>query len=567
MSYRPIKKLSPVGGVISPKKGEEWSILIHNGVLFPPSYEPLPSNIKVLYKGSPVDLDKKNTRNKFNITAEEAAVFFAMKMEQDDRLAEENKSRVKAVDDPKFMANFWNDWKVILGQGHVIKSIKDVDFRPVQRFIASRSEQKKLSKKQLTKEEKKAEKEEKEAIKDLYGYAIVDNRLIPLGNYMVQPPGLFIGHPGSPLIGKIKKRVEPSDIILNLSKKYLPPECQNNGSPCKWGEIVERHDVTWIAAYKHPITEEMNYVYLKREASHWVHADDLEKFEKARKLGENIDRVRAAYSKNLTSSNNNIKQLATAVYLLDTLAIRPGTEKDEAKEAGTQGLTTLKCGNIKFLKSNQISIEFIGKSSILFTKTFEVKKVVYDNLQELCKSTKGKDKKIFPDINDVSLNDYLKTLLPGLTAKVFRTYKASSILQENLFANIPAADEPLHTKKLMYDRVNIEVAKILNHKKMGGSDKKITKLEEKIADLRQKKTEATTAAKKAAAQKSIEIAEAKLEEAENNISTSTSKVNYMDPRITVVWCKLAEMPIEKIYNKTSLNKFVWSMTTGSKWRF
>ncbi len=43
------------------------------------------------------------------------------------------------------------------------------------------------------------------------------------------------------------------------------------------------------------------------------------------------------------------------------------------------------------------------------------------------------------------------------------------------------------------------------------------------------------------------------------IALTTSKVNYMDPRISVSWCKLKQVPIEKIYNKSILVKFPWAM--------
>lgn len=550
---------------IEKKEGAKWKTMQHNGVLFPPAYEPLPSKIQILYKGNPVKLDSVSTKNPFNITAEEAAVFFAMKMEQDDRLAEKDPNRKKAVDDKKFTSNFWKDWKKILGSKHAIQNFNDVDFTPIQKYIAKRSEKKKETKKSLTKEEKAAEKKEKEDLKDLYGYAVVDGVKIPLGNYMIQPPGLYIGHGNHPLRGRIKARVQPKDITLNISKKNVP-RCFIDGKPCEWGEIVEDHDVTWIASYRHPITEEMNYVWLKREASEWVCASDMEKFEKARKLGENIAKVRKQYTKDLSSPKSEIRQLATAVYLLDVLAIRPGTEKDEAKEAGTLGLTTLKCSNIKFEKDYNVKIDFIGKSSIKFEKTFKVEKIVYENLEKLCRG-KGKTAEIFPDVDATTLNDYLKTLLPGLTAKVFRTYKASSILQNELDKNIPDPDDQTHEKKLVYDRVNIEVAKALNHKKMGQASDRVEKLKDKIKEYKDKKKKSTTPKQKASAQKSIDLAAAKLEEAQYNISTSTSKVNYLDPRITVAWCKKGQVPIEKIYNKTQLAKFVWAMETASSWKF
>jgi DNA topoisomerase-1 len=566
MKYCDIQKLSATTRAdkwwekMEKKEGSKWDTLKHNGVLFPPPYEPLPSRIKILHKGEPLSLDSKSTKNPFNITAEEAAVFFAMKMEQDDRLADKSSHRKKSIDDKKFTDNFWKDWKKILGSSHPIKSFKDVDFTPIQKFIAKRSEEKKSTKK--SKEEKDDEKKKKEDLRDLYGYAIVDEVKIPLGNYMVQPPGLYIGHGTHPLRGKIKKRIEPQDITLNISKTNIP-KCIINGIPCKWGDIIQNHDVTWIASWRHPITEEMNYVWLKREASEWVCASDIQKFDKARNLAKNIEKVRRKYTEDLSSKNKQTRQLATAVYLLDVLAIRPGTEKDESKEAGTLGLTTLKCSNIKFGSDNKITVDFIGKSSIQFNKKFKVSETVYKNLESLCE----KGTELFPDVNATTLNEYLKTLLPDLTAKVFRTYKASSILEKELDKNIPKESDPVHEKKLAYDRVNIEVAKALNHKKMGGSDTRVEKLKEKITELKEKKSKSKTPKQKQTVQKSIDINTAKLEEAQFNISTSTSKVNYLDPRIVVAWCKKGDVPIEKIYNKTQLTKFVWAMETPLQWKF
>ena len=47
----------------------------------------------------------------------------------------------------------------------------------------------------------------------------------------------------------------------------------------------------------------------------------------------------------------------------------------------------------------------------------------------------------------------------------------------------------------------------------------------------------------------------------------TSKINYMDPRITVAWCKAVECPIEKVFQDTLRKKFPWAMSVPSTWRF
>ena len=45
------------------------------------------------------------------------------------------------------------------------------------------------------------------------------------------------------------------------------------------------------------------------------------------------------------------------------------------------------------------------------------------------------------------------------------------------------------------------------------------------------------------------------------------QINYMDPRISVAWCKRNEVPIEKIFSKTLRDKFNWAMAVEPDWQF
>ena len=51
------------------------------------------------------------------------------------------------------------------------------------------------------------------------------------------------------------------------------------------------------------------------------------------------------------------------------------------------------------------------------------------------------------------------------------------------------------------------------------------------------------------------------------VALGTSKINYMDPRITIGWCKLKEVPIEKVFQATLRNKFAWAMDSEPGWKF
>jgi len=51
------------------------------------------------------------------------------------------------------------------------------------------------------------------------------------------------------------------------------------------------------------------------------------------------------------------------------------------------------------------------------------------------------------------------------------------------------------------------------------------------------------------------------------VSLGTSKINYMDPRISVAFCKRNEVPIEKIFSRTLRDKFNWAMAVSPDWEF
>ena len=93
----------------------KWEFqLEHNGVLFPPEYEP--HGIPILYDGEPVELSPE---------AEEVATMFEAMRESD------------YMNKHTFRKNFWEDWKAVLGPRHVIKAR---DGRAVVGLPAGRSD-------------------------------------------------------------------------------------------------------------------------------------------------------------------------------------------------------------------------------------------------------------------------------------------------------------------------------------------------------------------------------------------------------------------------------------------
>jgi DNA topoisomerase-1 len=54
---------------------------------------------------------------------------------------------------------------------------------------------------------------------------------------------------------------------------------------------------------------------------------DHKKFETARQLKKHIGKIRKTYMEELTSKDEAARQRATALYLIDNLALRVGNEK------------------------------------------------------------------------------------------------------------------------------------------------------------------------------------------------------------------------------------------------
>ncbi len=135
----------------------------------------------------------------------------------------------------------------------------------------------------MTKEEKKAlatsRKEKREALRMKYGKAVLDGKEIELANYMVEPPGLFMGRGAHPLRGSWKPRVVASDVTLNLDKDApVPP----GGF-----KVANDDESIWIARWIDGLTEKEKYVW-PHESSDIQQSRNKEKYDKALKVGQKL---------------------------------------------------------------------------------------------------------------------------------------------------------------------------------------------------------------------------------------------------------------------------------------
>jgi DNA topoisomerase-1 len=640
-----------------PAKGDgtkKWTTLEHNGVVFPPEYEPLPKNVKLIYDGIPVTLQKD---------AEEVATFYGSMLN----------STVNVTNDT-FNKNFFEDFTAILDKtGHgkdkdgntvKIKKFEKCDFKPIFEHFDAERERKKA----LPAAEKKALKAAKDEAEAPYMYCMWDGRKQKVGNFRVEPPGLFRGRGAHPKTGKVKKRVTPEQITINIGKEAKVPEPPAGH---KWKEVKHDQEGTWLAMWQENINGAYKYVMLAAN-SDIKGQSDYKKFEKARELKKHIDRIRKDYKRDLKSEKMVDRQRATAIYLIDRLALRAGNEKGE-DEAETVGCCSLKFQHITLKAPNIVIFDFLGKDSIRYYDEVEVDVQVFKNLKIFKKPPKGPDDDIFDRLTTSALNKHLNSYMPGLTAKVFRTYNASWTMA-TLLKDMKSTGS-IAEKVKDYNDANRKVAILCNHKRTvtASHATSIEKMQEKINGLRyqvwrvkqqmihlepkikkkrgaeffelpedldddwvkahqeflveekrqqiRKKFEKENEKLKAEGEKEmkakeleerLEVAEelaakfkkenksGKIEvegrgptiekldgqidklnqrietmklqmedkDANKEVALGTSKINYIDPRLTVVFSKKFNVPIEKFFSKTLREKFDWAIkSVDENWEF
>ncbi|KAL4006093.1 hypothetical protein ACER0C_005806 [Sarotherodon galilaeus] len=545
--------------------GVKWKFLEHKGPYFPPEYQPLPDNVHFYYNGKTV---------KLSLAAEEVAVFFAQMLDHE--------YTTKKV----FRENFFKDWRKEMTheERSLIRDLDKCDFGEIHAMHKAKTE----ARKNMSKEEKQALKEANQKIVDEYGYCLLDHHKERIGNFKIEPPGLFRGRGEHPKQGMLKKRIQPEDVIINCSKDSripVPPAGHH------WKEVRHDNTVTWLVSWTENIQGSNKYIMLNAN-SKLKGEKDWEKYEVARKLKSRVDDIRYQYLQDLKSKQMVTRQRAVALYFIDKLALRAGNEKEEGETADTVGCCSLRVEHITLheqLDGNECVVEFdfLGKDCIRYYNKVPVIKKVFKNLKLFLENKQPGDE-LFDRLNTNVLNKHLSSLMPGLTAKVFRTYNASITLQQQL-KELTNKSDNVAEKLLSYNRANRAVAILCNHQRappktfdqsMANLQAKIDARKEQLAlaktELKQAKKEAKTKGnsdpklqalveRKKAAVKRCEEQLLKLEvqatdrEENKQIALGTSKLNYLDPRISVAWCKNMEVPIEKIYNKTQREKFAWAI--------
>ncbi len=529
--------------------------LRHNGI-FVPLYDYKGFTIKI--QGQTIKLSEKTepmavawTRRALSTTiAPPDAVFKKNFMKEFlGRLKEENKENPKTALLENFSSRYLSDVdNPTLNQ--------EIDFTEIKNFIVKE----KAAKEALTKEIKKQQAEERKikrlAFKEKYGYAEVDGQKLEIANWTSEPSCLFAGRGDHPQRGKWKDGPSEQDIILNL-----PPEAPKPAG--NWRGIVWEPSKMYVAKWEDKLTGKIKYVWFS-DTAFLKQNREKEKFQKAETLDKQIGTIEKHILKNLNDKDETRRKVATVSWLILVPNMRVGDEKDP-DEADTVGAITLRKEHIK-IEGDTIHFDFLGKDSVRWVKEYKAPPEVIRNIQHFSQTSK---EYLFEGVDSKKVSRFLSEKMPKLTAKVFRTWRCTKTVREELEKSGVTKDDPDYKKMFAAKMANFKVAEVANHKRKVPPtfDDRVDKKEENLKNLQAQLVE------KKAAGKKTESLETRIEKAKLDIQLTkltkeynlgTSLKSYIDPTAYVKWAKKVKFDIEKFYPQTLRNKFSWALQSGKR---
>jgi DNA topoisomerase-1 len=242
--------------------------------------------------------------------------------------------------------------------------------------------------------------------------------------------------------------------------------------------------------------------------------------------------------------------------------MRVGDEKDP-DEADTVGAITLRAEHIK-IEGDTIHFDFLGKDSVRWIKNVKAPPEVIRNIQRYMQTSK---EYLFEGVDSKKVSRFLSEKMPKLTAKVFRTWRCTKTVKEELEKSGVVKEDPDYKKMYAAKMANFKVAEVANHKRKVPPtfDQRLAKKEDNIKSLEQQlKVKKAEGKKTESLETRIQRAKLDLEltKLTKEYNLGTSLKSYIDPTAYVKWAKKVKFDIEKFYPKTLRNKFSWALQSG-----
>lgn len=357
---------------------------------------------------------------------------------------------------------------------------------------------------------KKVEKKAEKKVEKKVPMALVDGKPVPMGRAWVDPPGIFRGRgKENDLTGRIRRRIYPEDVTLNLSRGAPVPPVPMEGHT--WGSIVHDRGARWLAKWIDPVTSRMKYVYLA-DTAEASHSDVRKKFDLIQEMLPSFDAMREKNLKYCSSRRAEIRQAATCAAIIFDLALRIGSSSSHR----TFGAATFLCKHVTLVDKHLIRLEFLGKDSVPYLEeAWHAPSVVFENVKQMT-SGKGPGDRVFDLVQPAQVNAYLQKIHVNLTARVLRTLCANRCFVSGLEFQ---GDHDCSGDACIdhYKRALLDVARLCNHQK------------------------------------------ASTDQEHPSYVTRTALANYLDPRTTFRYAREHKITdLTKLLPKGLLGRFQWA---------
>lgn len=129
---------------------------------------------------------------------------------------------------------------------------------------------------------------------------MIDGDQEKVSNCLVEPPGIFRGRGQHPYAGRLKYRIMPEFVDINVGPENPIPVCPIIGHA--WKRVMSNSEATWLCHFKDERNNKSSgkYVFLAAE-SKIKGENDRKKYEKARRLKTHIDQIRRDYNEKMRS--------------------------------------------------------------------------------------------------------------------------------------------------------------------------------------------------------------------------------------------------------------------------
>lgn len=215
-------------------------------------------------------------------------------------------------------------------------------------------------------------------------------------------------------------------------------------------------------------------------------------------------------------------------------------------------------------KAHQAGVQKINeKIEEMIWQKIKLKRIML----QLDKTMKKKELEYFEEIDDLTKEKELEIVERWSQKELDRISKKFEKDKEKL---------KFEKKELSPEDYKVKSMEIKeDHKKKLESAKELIKQYKSEAKKQKYEEKSTYTAEKLKAQidkleERIKNTSLQLKDKEENstVSLGTSKMNYIDPRLTVMFAKKFNVPIEKLFTKTLREKFAWAIESAdADWKF